>query len=80
MKKTLQKILNELNKPDPRLDYIKGMLEVLVDEEESLVTVGYKDVISNDSGTANLDEGSMLDAMAVANLATVQRLSQQSND
>ncbi len=34
MKKVLQKVLDELNKPEPRLDYIKGMLEVLIGEEE----------------------------------------------
>ncbi len=32
MQKTLKKILDELNKPTPRLDYIKGMLEVLIED------------------------------------------------
>ncbi|SRR5260221_12527078 len=34
MKKTLQKILDELNKEIPRLDYIRGILEVLIENEE----------------------------------------------
>lgn len=37
MKKSLQKILEELNKESPRLDYIKGMLEVLIDDENTPV-------------------------------------------
>lgn len=33
-KKILKKVLDELNQPIPRLDYIKGMLEVLIGDEE----------------------------------------------
>ena len=34
MKKVLIKIREELEKPEPKLDYIRGMVEVLIGEEE----------------------------------------------
>lgn len=33
MKNILQKCIDELTKPEPKLDYIRGMLEVLVEQE-----------------------------------------------
>lgn len=33
MKTILKKCIDELTKPDPKLDYIRGMLEVLVEQE-----------------------------------------------
>lgn len=41
MKKTIKKVLEELNRESPRLDYIRGMLEVLIeDEREPGLVVG----------------------------------------
>lgn len=33
MKKIIQKVLEELNKPEPKLDYIRGLLEAISEEE-----------------------------------------------
>lgn len=33
-KKTLQKVIDELNKDTPRLDYVRGILETLMETEE----------------------------------------------
>ncbi len=33
MKKILNKILEEINKPEPRLDYIRGLIEASVEED-----------------------------------------------
>ncbi len=33
MKKILKKVLEELNKDKPNLDYIRGMIEVIAEEE-----------------------------------------------
>lgn len=41
MKKTIRKVLDELNKDTPRLDYIKGMLEVLIEDEGEEKTYKY---------------------------------------
>lgn len=40
MQKTLKKILDELNKESPRLDYIKGMLEVLIEDNQMQISSG----------------------------------------
>lgn len=37
-KKTLKKVLEELEKESPRLDYIRGMLEVLVEDEPVIIS------------------------------------------
>lgn len=83
MKKSLKKILDELNTESPRLDYIKGMLEVMIDEEEPLVTKVYKDIISNETVVEPVEtatnEANTLDAYAAANLEKVMNLAQQSN-
>jgi len=33
MKNTLKKALDELNKENPRIDYVRGILEVLIDND-----------------------------------------------
>ncbi len=35
-KKTLQKVIDELNKDNPRLDYVRGILETLIEQEDSV--------------------------------------------
>jgi hypothetical protein len=37
-KKTLQKALDELNKDTPRIDYVRGILEVLIGDDETTTT------------------------------------------
>ncbi len=37
MKKILNKILDEINKESPRLDYIRGLIEASVEEDEITV-------------------------------------------
>jgi hypothetical protein len=54
-KRILKKILEELNKDNPRIDYIKGMLEVLIGEDEPEVIKSRdelaKDILTNGSTT-----------------------------
>lgn len=88
MKKTIKKVLDELVKDKPDLSYIRGMLEVLIDEgdERSVEKFlpGYEFHVekyrpSQSVDEKVLDEGSMLDSMAKASLATVKSLSEQGN-
>lgn len=37
MKKILNKILEEINKSEPRLDYVRGLIEASVEEETSII-------------------------------------------
>ncbi len=85
-KRALKKILEELNQDKPRIDYVKGMLEVLIGDE----TTDKKTIVLRDNDTGSfkevnvvpskeLDEGKILDNMAKANLETVKNLANQSN-
>lgn len=91
MQKTLKKVLEELNKEIPRLDYIRGMLEVLVeDDKENKYPNGVTpmkaqedlDKYINNPVIANngLDEASILDAKARASLETIKALAGQSSE
>lgn len=79
--KILQKCLDELNKESPRLDYLRGMLETLVEMQETpLQTKVYRDIISPNPQPFSYkaeyalppsipevkDEGGMLDTIAAA--------------
>ena len=44
-KKVLRKCLEELEKPEPNISYIRGMLEVLCEEEELPLYNGLKDAL-----------------------------------
>jgi len=78
MQKILIKILNELKKDAPNLDFIRGMLEVLVEEDEKPIMIGpsvFKDV---ETGKPKLiqqepvdDEAKMLEAYGKAMLGKV---------
>lgn len=81
MQKTLRKALEELNKDNPCLDYIRGMLEVLVEEDAIDKSINmaamafsgysYKAPVEPEKAPENnvpVDEGVMLDAMASARL------------
>lgn len=91
MKKTLKKILDELNKEVPRLDYIRGILEVLIENEDepikyvttpaSTTNFPIADNKGNVKVTSNekiLDEAEMLDATAREKLAEVKKLADES--
>jgi hypothetical protein len=88
MKKTLNKILDELNKESPRLDYIKGMLEVLIEEEQIIippnVILNKGDIkpipMVNIGGEIIMDEASMLEARAREAVATIKALSDASTE
>jgi len=81
MQKTLRKVLDELNSEHPRLDYIRGMLEVLVEDEKVSppvvlqtvrrdVITGKPSIISSD----NLDdEAKTLEAYGKAMLGKVDQ-------
>lgn len=90
-KKTLKKILDELNKESPRLDYIKGMLEVLIDEnEEEVINPAIKAIIDSEIKAKGkehinkilesfpLDEAAILDNKARKNLGTIKKLADES--
>jgi len=80
MQKILTKILNELKKDAPNLDFIRGMLEVLVEEEEKPIMIGpsvFKDV---ETGKPKLiqqepvdDETNMLEAYGKAMLGKIDQ-------
>lgn len=79
--KTLKKILDELLKPQPRIDYVVGMLEVLIDEPElpcsSVVErspVKTTVIGSNPVGAATVDEATIMDSMAKAGLARMPQI------
>lgn len=72
--KILKKVLDELNSESPRLDYLKGILEVLIgedDEDKSFKGFDFKDINVLPKGTevtftpnAPMDEAGILDAQA----------------
>lgn len=74
----LQKCLDELLKPEPKLDYIRGILETLTEmepEEPAKIslhppTLGVRNVAPPQAK----DEGDVLDAMARAAMATMPPL------
>lgn len=74
MQKKLKKILDELNKEVPRLDYVRGMVEMLVEQDE-ILSVSKTISIKKDE-VSTIDEGALLDAKAKASLETIKNLSQ----
>ena len=79
-RKTLQKVIDELNKDNPRLDYVKGILETLIEqlpEDKSIIfkTTDEKVINILDAGTTTnytpKDEGALLDAEAKARLKNI---------
>ncbi len=80
--KILQKCIAELQKPEPRLDYITGMLETMVEMQEP--TAGSSNGRTGAFGTPNVgsiptpaidDDAAILDGMARAKLAAVKEMS-----
>lgn len=82
MNKTLRKILEELDKEQPRLDYIKGMLEVLIEGDitvkPSVQLSSIPTIPVNPSATREsvpMEEAEMLDNIARAKLEEVKKMS-----
>lgn len=75
----LKKVIDELSVPQPRLDYVRGMLETLYEIETPMVhssavgqgTVNHLAVGLNPTVPTSTDEGDMLNAMARAAMATM---------
>lgn len=84
--KILKRVLDELNKETPKLDYIRGMVETLLSLEPEKAIYTVQDTTIKPSSLMPLnkaepkDEGSILDAMARANLKTIQNLAKQSSE
>lgn len=88
MKKTIKKVLDELQKDKPDLSYIRGLLEGLVDEEVqplppalnpgAIWTGSYQPVSMGAGGvptlTSSMDESAILDNIAKVNLEKVKNL------
>lgn len=41
MKNILKKCIEELAKPEPKLDYVRGMLEVLVEQDQPVMPASF---------------------------------------
>jgi hypothetical protein len=81
-RKTLQKVIDELNKPEPRLDYVKGILETIIESlpGEALPIIGPQYSTSTipppttllvNKGSFSDDEGALLEAETKAKLARI---------
>lgn len=75
----LNKCLTELTKENPSLDYVRGMLETLIDLQTPSITVpsfAAKPVAQPPHPTAvTLDEAAILDAQARKSLEHIKALS-----
>ena len=78
----LNKCVEELSKEDPRLDYIRGMLETLIEmagnSKVEQRTYAPQVVGSTPTQPTLTDDASVLDAKARAAIDIVKRLSAQS--
>lgn len=70
----LRKCLAELTAENPRLDYLRGMLETLMEMQpvSTVSEVVSKGTITYTAVPVDLDEGALLDKMATAGLATIK--------
>jgi len=70
----LKKCVEELNKETPRLDYVRGMLETLIEIQETKTVIPEKKLTAADFAVAvpASDEAAMLDAKARAALAIIK--------
>ncbi len=81
----LRKVLEELEKESPRLDYIRGMVETLVEMQGSIpsrlmvVSPGSGPGDGGSNPSSGTDEASILDARARAAIATAQAMAAESN-
>ncbi len=84
MKRTLQKVLDELKKDKPDISYVRGMLEVLVEDETIVTAPSFPSSASITSpsavmpvlATVKLDgDAGVLDSMAHASIERVKAIS-----
>ena len=78
-KNILKKCLDELQKENPRLDYVRGILETLIESLEvsatSSSTFTYNPpIIYNPPITTSVDEATMLENEAKAKLKSVENI------
>ncbi len=73
----LTKCLKELGEQTPRLDYVRGMLETLIEMQPKTPGVFVPPTATTSTPISSLpkDEGEILDAIARAKLDEVRRLS-----
>lgn len=83
----LQKALDELSKEEPRIDYVRGMLETLIAmDEKPLVFTGKEVKVQNTAIPGEVkpkeeqDQGEILTAQAKARLSTVRELAEKSTE
>lgn len=83
MKKIIAKVLQELDKPEPKLDYIRGLLEAISEENDgtvaqigralpepaNLVVAGRQEKVIGSTPISSVDEGAILDAQAREHIA-----------
>ncbi len=83
-RKILQKVIDELNQPQPKLEYIKGILETVMEtlpEENSFKhppTTVRTSLPLQVTSTPETSEASILDAKARAAIEEVKRISEVS--
>jgi SOS response regulatory protein OraA/RecX len=86
-RKTLQKVIDELNKPQPKLDYIRGVLETVIETlpEEKYINDKsfYGKSVADETRPLNQaenkkDETEILEGIAKARIANVKNLANQS--
>lgn len=80
-RKTIQKVIDELDKEPPRLDYIRGILKTLLENftednklTASLVAEKYRSPVNESMVKIindEMDEASILEASARANLSKI---------
>lgn len=79
-RKTIQKVIDELSQPTPRLDYVRGVLETILDTlpiESIPVTSHTSTVLPDFSPVEASDEAKALEYMAKAKLEAVKQMSQE---
>jgi hypothetical protein len=76
----LKKCLDELSKDSPKLDYVRGMLETLIEIQNPILTIPSlvipKNIVPGMVHTVpeNQDEATLLDAKARAALETIKSM------
>lgn len=84
----LKKVLEELEKENPRLDYIRGMVETLVEMQGpshavpsslAVVTPGFGPGDGGSTPSSGADEAAILDGQARAAIERVKAIAAESN-
>ncbi len=96
MNKIIERVLQELSKDEPRLDYIRGALETLLEIQDGVVAqigralpepmnhdvIGRQKKVSGSTpdDSTTKDEGQVLDAMTRARIEKVKALAEKSTE